>query len=81
MNILALETATDACSVALSIKGETRQRFQIAPQRHTELLLPTRVAVSGRASGPNLFPMLEILGRARSVSRIRHAVELHAARP
>jgi len=40
MNILALETATDACSVALSIKGETRQRFQIAPQRHTELLLP-----------------------------------------
>jgi tRNA threonylcarbamoyl adenosine modification protein YeaZ len=40
MNILALETATDACSVALSINGETRQRFQIAPQRHTELLLP-----------------------------------------
>jgi glutamyl-tRNA synthetase len=49
--------------------------------KHTELLLPTRVAVSGRASGPNLFPMLEILGRARAVSRIRHAVELHAARP
>jgi glutamyl-tRNA synthetase len=49
--------------------------------KHTELLLPTRVAVSGRASGPNLFPMLEILGRARSVSRIRHAVELHAALP
>lgn len=40
MNILALETATDACSVALHIAGETRQRFQIAPQRHTELLLP-----------------------------------------
>lgn len=49
--------------------------------KHTELLLPTRVAVSGRASGPNLFPMLEILGRARAVSRIRHAVELHAALP
>jgi glutamyl-tRNA synthetase len=49
--------------------------------KHTELLLPTRVAVSGRASGPNLFPMLEILGRARTVSRIRHAVELYSARP
>jgi len=49
--------------------------------KHTELLLPTRVAVSGRPSGPNLFPMLEILGRARTVSRIRHAVELHAALP
>jgi glutamyl-tRNA synthetase len=49
--------------------------------KHTELLLPTRVAVSGRASGPNLFPMLEILGRSRSVARIRHAVEQHAPRP
>ena len=57
---------------------ETATRFGA---KHTELLLPTRVAVSGRASGPNLFPMLEILGRARAVSRIRHAVELHAARP
>ena len=40
MKILALETATDACSVALHVDGETHQRFQIAPQRHTELLLP-----------------------------------------
>ena len=47
MNILALETATDACSVALSINGETRQRFQIAPQRHTELLLPMVGAFTG----------------------------------
>jgi glutamyl-tRNA synthetase len=45
--------------------------------KHTELLLPTRVAVSGRASGPNLFPMLEILGCARSVARIRNAVGQH----
>lgn len=40
MNLLAIETATEACSVALSIDGEIRQRFEIAPRRHGELLLP-----------------------------------------
>ena len=39
-----------------------------------ELLLPSRVAVSGRASGPNLFPMLEVLGKERSISRIKLAL-------
>ena len=40
MNLLALETATEACSVALWIDGEVRERFEIAPRRHTELVLP-----------------------------------------
>lgn len=40
VNLLAVETATEACSVALSIDGETRQRFEIAPRRHGDLLLP-----------------------------------------
>lgn len=40
MNLLAIETATEACSVALSIGGETKQRFEVAPRRHGELLLP-----------------------------------------
>jgi glutamyl-tRNA synthetase len=48
--------------------------------KYTELLLPTRVAVSGRASGPNLFPMLEILGGARSAARIRNAIGHNQAR-
>jgi glutamyl-tRNA synthetase len=38
-----------------------------------ELLLPTRVAASGRASGPNLFPMLEVLGKARTLARVQRA--------
>ena len=40
LRILALETATDACSAALSIGGEISERFEIAPRRHVALLLP-----------------------------------------
>ena len=40
MKLLAIETATEACSVALFIDGEVRERFEIAPRRHTELVLP-----------------------------------------
>lgn len=40
MKLLALETATEACSVALWIDGEVRERFEIVPRRHTELALP-----------------------------------------
>ena len=40
MIILALETATEACSAALSIDGEVRERFEISPRGHSQLLLP-----------------------------------------
>jgi tRNA threonylcarbamoyladenosine biosynthesis protein TsaB len=40
MKMLAIETATEACSVALWLDGEVRERFEIAPRRHTELVLP-----------------------------------------
>ncbi|MDP1708189.1 MAG: tRNA (adenosine(37)-N6)-threonylcarbamoyltransferase complex dimerization subunit type 1 TsaB [Gammaproteobacteria bacterium] len=40
MNILALETSTDACSVALSVAGEIRERFEVAPRNHSRLILP-----------------------------------------
>ncbi|HEX5354304.1 MAG TPA: tRNA (adenosine(37)-N6)-threonylcarbamoyltransferase complex dimerization subunit type 1 TsaB [Rhodanobacteraceae bacterium] len=40
MNILAIETATEACSVAL-MHGETLvDRSEMAPRRHAELVLP-----------------------------------------
>lgn len=40
MKLLAIETATEACSVALWLDGEVYERFEIAPRRHAELTLP-----------------------------------------
>ena len=40
MRILAIDTATEACSAALHIDGEMRERFVNAGRSHTELLLP-----------------------------------------
>ncbi|PKM22121.1 MAG: tRNA (adenosine(37)-N6)-threonylcarbamoyltransferase complex dimerization subunit type 1 TsaB [Gammaproteobacteria bacterium HGW-Gammaproteobacteria-14] len=40
VKLLALETATDACSVALWHDGEVRERFVLAQRRQTELVLP-----------------------------------------
>jgi tRNA threonylcarbamoyladenosine biosynthesis protein TsaB len=38
--LLALETATEACSAALYLDGELSERYQIAPREHTALILP-----------------------------------------
>lgn len=40
MKLLAFETATEACSVALYVDGQVSERFDIAPRRHAELSLP-----------------------------------------
>jgi len=49
MNLLAFETATEACSVALWIDGEVRERFEVAPRRHAELALPWADALLAEA--------------------------------
>ena len=38
-NILAFDTATNACSVALQHDGKIFSRFEIAPREHSQLLL------------------------------------------
>lgn len=40
MKLLAVDTATEACSAALYIDGEILERFELAPRTHTQLILP-----------------------------------------
>ena len=40
MKILAIDAATEACSVALKIDDQVISRFEIAPQQHSQKLLP-----------------------------------------
>ncbi len=49
MNLIALETATEACSVAVLHGDLLVERFEIAPRRHAELALPWAEAVLAEA--------------------------------
>ncbi|MDO6568682.1 tRNA (adenosine(37)-N6)-threonylcarbamoyltransferase complex dimerization subunit type 1 TsaB [Alteromonas sp. 1_MG-2023] len=40
MKILAIDTATEACSVALNTGNDIVSRFEICPQQHSQRLLP-----------------------------------------
>ncbi len=39
MKLLALDTATEACSAALLVDGDIRHRYQLAPREHSRLIL------------------------------------------
>lgn len=49
MKLLAVESATDACSVALYCHGEIVSDHRIAPQKHAQLLLPMIDTILGNA--------------------------------
>ena len=49
MKLLAFETSTEACSVALYLDGEVHERFELAPRRHAELALPWAEALLAEA--------------------------------
>jgi len=39
-SILAIDTSSEACSVALTLDGEYLESHELAPRQHTEILLP-----------------------------------------
>jgi len=39
VNLLAIDTATEACSVALCVGDELAERYTVAPQQHAKLVL------------------------------------------
>lgn len=48
-NILVLDTATEACSVALQVGNKTYSRFEVCPQQHSQRILPMIDSVLGEA--------------------------------
>ena len=50
MKILAIDTSTEACSVALAIDDNVNERFELVQQRHSECLLPMVQALLAEAS-------------------------------
>src|SRR5690554_4291251 len=49
MKLLALDTATEACSAALLVGGELRGRYEVAPRAHARLILPMIDELLGEA--------------------------------
>ncbi len=49
MKLLAIDTATEACSAALYVDGNILEKYEVAPQKHAELILPMVDAVLAEA--------------------------------
>jgi glutamyl-tRNA synthetase len=68
-------TAFDAATLEAKLK-ELAASLAVKP---AEFIHPTRVAVSGRSVGPSLYHMLEVLGRERTLARLRRTREKFSA--
>ncbi|MEJ2644005.1 MAG: tRNA (adenosine(37)-N6)-threonylcarbamoyltransferase complex dimerization subunit type 1 TsaB [Gammaproteobacteria bacterium] len=49
MKLIALETATEACSAALYLDGAVQERYELAPRGHAGLILPMIEGLLGDA--------------------------------
>lgn len=49
MKLLALDTATEACSAAIWVDGAVLERYELAPRRHAALILPMIESVLAEA--------------------------------
>jgi glutamyl-tRNA synthetase len=58
---------------APEIERVTREVIAWLGVKSGEVIHPTRVALSGRTTGPSLFEMIEVLGKPRVLQRLRKA--------
>lgn len=49
MKILAIDTATEACSAALYLDGDIQQQYRVAPREHSHIILPMIEQLLGEA--------------------------------
>jgi glutamyl-tRNA synthetase len=70
----ALATAFEAISEwsADAAKAALNETATAAGAKPGQLMFPLRVALSGRAHGPDLGDVLNLLGKDRCVARVRH---------
>jgi glutamyl/glutaminyl-tRNA synthetase len=62
--------------VAATLETMTRVFAEELSVKPAVLIHATRVAVTGRSASPGLFDVLELLGRERTIARLRHAATL-----
>ncbi len=91
MNLLALDTATEACSAALLCGGDVHEEFAIAPRQHNRLLFEMCDAVFAAAGiapaaldalafgrGPGAFTGVRIAAAAAQGIAYAHALPVVA---
>ena len=72
--IAVIEELDEADFSADVLEQRFRSAAEAAGMKAGEFFSPTRVAVTGRTVSPPLFASLELLGRERSLARVRRAL-------
>jgi len=75
LTALATHYETSQTWTAEAIEATLKATAAELDWKNKELIHPARIAVSGRAVGPSLYHMMEVLGKERTVARMRKAVE------
>lgn len=71
MRILAIDTATEACSVALWNDGTTKAHFELCPREHTQRILPMVEEIGRWRSHVNRYRRSGVWSRSGSFTGVR----------
>lgn len=59
-----------------ALETETRKYAESNSLKTSQIFHPVRVAVSGREEGPSLFHMMELLGKEKTLTRLKNTIEI-----